>query len=100
MACDAKDYGCQMLNDDEIVTIVQEESYRPTLSTMKRMKTRTTTTKEARVYQILVRFLSYRLWSGTNNNQSAVLLTYCCSRESDTLERKMVQRKVSDYFSR
>ncbi|GFW00231.1 hypothetical protein TNCV_4354281 [Trichonephila clavipes] len=25
-ACDAKDYGFQMLNDDEIVTSVQEES--------------------------------------------------------------------------
>ncbi|GFU68671.1 hypothetical protein TNCV_308861 [Trichonephila clavipes] len=26
MACDAEDYGFQMLNDDEIVTSVQEES--------------------------------------------------------------------------
>ncbi|GFV79374.1 hypothetical protein TNCV_1903461 [Trichonephila clavipes] len=28
------------------------------------------------------------LWSSTNNNQSAVLLNYCCSRESETLQRK------------
>ncbi|GFU92262.1 uncharacterized protein TNCV_1338431 [Trichonephila clavipes] len=41
MACDAEDCGNQMLNDDDIVTFVQED---PTLSTMKRMKTRTTTT--------------------------------------------------------
>ncbi|GFW34542.1 uncharacterized protein TNCV_951721 [Trichonephila clavipes] len=27
MACDAEDYGFQMLNADEIVTSVQEESY-------------------------------------------------------------------------
>ncbi|PRD23147.1 UNVERIFIED_CONTAM: hypothetical protein NCL1_47200 [Trichonephila clavipes] len=26
IACDAEDYGFQMLNDDEIVTSVQEES--------------------------------------------------------------------------
>ncbi|GFU23747.1 uncharacterized protein TNCV_2341341 [Trichonephila clavipes] len=26
MTCDAEDYGFQMLNDDEIVTSVQEES--------------------------------------------------------------------------
>ncbi|GFU77054.1 uncharacterized protein TNCV_2241741 [Trichonephila clavipes] len=41
-----------MLKDDEIVN--------PTLSKMKRMTTRTTTTtKEARVHQMLARFLSY-----------------------------------------
>ncbi|PRD20526.1 UNVERIFIED_CONTAM: hypothetical protein NCL1_54346 [Trichonephila clavipes] len=28
MTCDAKDFGFQMLNDDEIVTSVQEESDR------------------------------------------------------------------------
>ncbi|PRD29050.1 UNVERIFIED_CONTAM: hypothetical protein NCL1_30601 [Trichonephila clavipes] len=29
--------------------------------------------------------LYLRLWSGTNNNHGAVLLNYCCSRESETL---------------
>ncbi|GFW66263.1 uncharacterized protein TNCV_1711621 [Trichonephila clavipes] len=38
MACDAEDCGFQMLDDDEIVTCKKN----PTLSTMKRMKTRTT----------------------------------------------------------
>ncbi|GFW82894.1 nephrin [Trichonephila clavipes] len=54
MACDAEDCGFQMLNDDEIVTSVQEN---PTLLAMKRMKKRTTTTKVARVHQMLTRFL-------------------------------------------
>ncbi|GFX78731.1 uncharacterized protein TNCV_3695671 [Trichonephila clavipes] len=54
MACDAEDYGFQMLKDDEIVN--------PTLLKMKRMTTRTTTTtKEARVHQMLARFLSYKV---------------------------------------
>ncbi|GFV82259.1 uncharacterized protein TNCV_2791571 [Trichonephila clavipes] len=55
MACNAEDCGFQMLNDGDIVTSVQEEF---TLSTMKRMKSRTTTiTKVARVHQMLTRFL-------------------------------------------
>ncbi|GFW68780.1 uncharacterized protein TNCV_3639951 [Trichonephila clavipes] len=55
MACGAEDCGFQMLNDDEIVTSCKKN---PILSTMKRMKTRTTTTtKVARVYQMLKRFL-------------------------------------------
>ncbi|GFX47424.1 uncharacterized protein TNCV_1734111 [Trichonephila clavipes] len=45
MACDAKDCGFQMLNDDEIVTSIQEDS---DSVDMKRMKTRTTTTKVVR----------------------------------------------------
>ncbi|GFW25314.1 uncharacterized protein TNCV_5088791 [Trichonephila clavipes] len=47
MACDAEDCGFQMLNDDEIVTSCKKD---PTLSIMKRMNTRrTTTTKLFRV---------------------------------------------------
>ncbi|GFU40970.1 hypothetical protein TNCV_4645491 [Trichonephila clavipes] len=71
----------------------------PTLLTMKRMNTRTTTTttKIAKVHQMLTHFLRWRqLWSSTNNNQSAVLLNYCCSRELDLAARQrryaMVQR--------
>ncbi|GFT40501.1 uncharacterized protein TNCV_3790611 [Trichonephila clavipes] len=57
MACDAEDCGFQMLNDDEIVTSENFEK-NSTLSTMKQMKTRiTTTTKVARVHQMLTRFL-------------------------------------------
>ncbi|GFW93688.1 uncharacterized protein TNCV_4542151 [Trichonephila clavipes] len=55
MACTAEDCGFQMLNDDEIVTSCKKN---PTLSMMKRIKTRTTTTtKVARVHQMLTRFL-------------------------------------------
>ncbi|PRD27211.1 UNVERIFIED_CONTAM: hypothetical protein NCL1_36008 [Trichonephila clavipes] len=42
-----------MLNDDEIVTSCKKN---PILLTMKRMKTRTTTTKVTRVHQILTLF--------------------------------------------
>ncbi|GFX19366.1 uncharacterized protein TNCV_3015051 [Trichonephila clavipes] len=87
MACNAEDCGFQMLNDDKFVICVKEES---DLSTIKWMKTRATTTmKVARIPQILKRFLRYkRLWSSTNNNRSAVLFNYCCSRESETLQRE------------
>ncbi|GFU66387.1 uncharacterized protein TNCV_2551361 [Trichonephila clavipes] len=76
-----------MLNDDECKIPCKKN---PTLSTIKRMETRTTTTtKVVRVYQMLMRFLRWRqLWSGMNNNQSADLLNYCSSRESETLRRK------------
>ncbi|GFT23352.1 uncharacterized protein TNCV_2016411 [Trichonephila clavipes] len=81
MACYAEDCGFQMLNEDEIVTSCKKN---PTLSTIKRMKTRATATKIARVY----RHRWQQLWNGTNNNQSAVLLNYCCSRESELAAKK------------
>ncbi|GFT26043.1 uncharacterized protein TNCV_2332341 [Trichonephila clavipes] len=83
IACDAEDYGFQMLNDDEIVTSVQEESNPVDDETVE---DEDNTTKVARVHQMLTHFLRYRQpWSSTNNNHSAVLLNYCCSRESETL---------------
>ncbi|GFY25285.1 uncharacterized protein TNCV_2484051 [Trichonephila clavipes] len=87
MACYAEDSGFQMLKDARLRLPCKKN---PTLSTMKRSKTRaTTTTKVARIHQILTRFLRWRqLWSGTNNNQSAVLLNNCCPRESEILQRK------------
>ncbi|PRD21910.1 UNVERIFIED_CONTAM: hypothetical protein NCL1_50513 [Trichonephila clavipes] len=86
MACDAENCGFQMLNNDKIMNSCKKN---PTLSTMKRMKTRATTeTKVARVHQMLTRFLcKTQLQSDTNNNQSAVILSYCCSRESETLRK-------------
>ncbi|GFV26669.1 hypothetical protein TNCV_4059891 [Trichonephila clavipes] len=58
----------------------------PTLSTMKRMKTRTiTTTKVARVHQIADAFSALETVMERYKQQSAVLLNYCCSRESETL---------------
>ncbi|GFW41996.1 uncharacterized protein TNCV_7041 [Trichonephila clavipes] len=54
MACDAEDCRFQMLNDDEIVTSVQEESD-PADNEMDEDKERTT--KVARVHQMLTSFL-------------------------------------------
>ncbi|PRD24561.1 UNVERIFIED_CONTAM: hypothetical protein NCL1_43387 [Trichonephila clavipes] len=70
MACDAAECGIQMLNDDALRFPCTKN---PTLSTMKWMKARTTTTtKVARVHQMLKRCLrKSQLWTGMNNNQSA-----------------------------
>ncbi|GFV34137.1 uncharacterized protein TNCV_3631021 [Trichonephila clavipes] len=74
----------QKLNDDKIVISVQESD-----PVDNEMKMRTATTKVTRVHEILTRFLcSRQQWSGTNNNPSAVVLNYCCSRKSETLQRK------------
>ncbi|GFV47223.1 uncharacterized protein TNCV_4828791 [Trichonephila clavipes] len=55
-ACDAEDCGFQMLNDDEIVTYVQDES--DSVKDEKDEDERTTTkTKVASVHQMLLRFL-------------------------------------------
>ncbi|GFX02919.1 uncharacterized protein TNCV_4439011 [Trichonephila clavipes] len=54
MACDAKDCGFQMLNDDEIVTSVQEESDPIDDETDE---DEDNTTKVARVHEMLTCFL-------------------------------------------
>ncbi|GFX16297.1 hypothetical protein TNCV_4705501 [Trichonephila clavipes] len=53
MACDAEDCGFQILNDDEIVTSVQEESDPVDDETDEDANN---TTKVARVHQMLTRF--------------------------------------------
>ncbi|GFY16547.1 hypothetical protein TNCV_735741 [Trichonephila clavipes] len=86
MAYDAEDWGFQILNNDEIVTSVQEES---DFVDDETDEDEDNNNESSKVHQMLTRFLHWRqLWSGTNNNQSAVLLNYCCSRESKTLQRK------------
>ncbi|GFW60999.1 uncharacterized protein TNCV_4872091 [Trichonephila clavipes] len=54
MACEAEDCGFQMLNDDEIVTSVQEELDSVDDETDKDEDKKT---KVARVHQMLTRFL-------------------------------------------
>ncbi|GFU59925.1 hypothetical protein TNCV_4726771 [Trichonephila clavipes] len=54
MACDAEDFGFQMLNDDEMGTSVQEESD-PVDDEMDEDEDNTTTTKVARIRQIPTR---------------------------------------------
>ncbi|PRD26580.1 UNVERIFIED_CONTAM: hypothetical protein NCL1_37741 [Trichonephila clavipes] len=56
MACDAEDFGFQMLNDDEMGTSVQEESD-PVDDEMDEDEDNTTTTKVARIRQIPTCFL-------------------------------------------
>ncbi|GFV64192.1 hypothetical protein TNCV_1806901 [Trichonephila clavipes] len=55
MACDAEDWGFQMLNDEEMVTSVQEESDPVNDQTDE---DEDNTTKVARVHQMLSRFLA------------------------------------------
>ncbi|GFU75012.1 uncharacterized protein TNCV_3752631 [Trichonephila clavipes] len=57
MVCDAEDCGFQMLNDDEIVTSVLEESD-PVDDEWDGDEDNTT--EVARVHQMLTRFLRYR----------------------------------------
>ncbi|GFV85833.1 hypothetical protein TNCV_2004531 [Trichonephila clavipes] len=83
MACDAEDRGFQMLNDDEIVTFVQEESNPVDVEIDEDEDNNNKSSKDpsnADSFSLL--------WSGTNNNQSAVLLKHCFSRESEIFRRK------------
>ncbi|GFU56974.1 hypothetical protein TNCV_214011 [Trichonephila clavipes] len=76
-----------MLNDDEIVTSVLEESdpvdYETDENEDNNNNESSQAPSNANAFSVL-----RQLWSGTNNNQSAVLLNYCCSIESETLQRK------------
>ncbi|GFW13506.1 hypothetical protein TNCV_1209721 [Trichonephila clavipes] len=100
MACDAEVCRFQMLNDDEIVTSMQESDSVDDETDEDEKKT---TTKVAKVHQILTRFLR-KLWSGTNNR----VLSYStigtqksqrpCSKAVKKRSRAIEQRKISDYF--
>ncbi|GFX46892.1 hypothetical protein TNCV_4040371 [Trichonephila clavipes] len=83
MAYDAKDCGFQMLNDDEIVTSMQEESDLIVDETDEDEEDNNNESSKGPLNSVLE-----QLCSGTNNSQSAVPLNYCCSRESETLQRK------------
>ncbi|GFT68905.1 hypothetical protein TNCV_1804371 [Trichonephila clavipes] len=74
-----------MLNDDEIVTSVQEESD-PVDDETDEDEDNNECSKGPSNAGTFSAFGT--VWSGTNNNQSAVLLNYCCSRESETLQWK------------
>ncbi|GFU45284.1 hypothetical protein TNCV_4236681 [Trichonephila clavipes] len=74
-----------MLNDDEIVTSVQAESDPVDDETDEDEDNNNESSKGPANAGALSAF---ELWSSTNNNHSTVLLNYCCSRESETLQRK------------
>ncbi|GFS83541.1 uncharacterized protein TNCV_66821 [Trichonephila clavipes] len=80
MACDAEDCGFQMLNDDEIVTSVQEES---DPADDEKDEYEENNNESSKGPSNADTFSAFR--SGTNYNQSAVLLNYCCSRKSETV---------------
>ncbi|GFT08708.1 uncharacterized protein TNCV_662631 [Trichonephila clavipes] len=81
MACDAEDCGFQMLNDDEIVTSVQEESDPVDDETDEDNDNNNESSKgpsNADAFSALQTAIEWY------EQQSAVLLNYCCSRESET----------------
>ncbi|GFV53210.1 hypothetical protein TNCV_1065691 [Trichonephila clavipes] len=89
-------------NDDEIVTSVQEESNLVDDKTNEDPDNKNNESSKGPSNADSFS-ASRQLWNGTNNNQSAVLLNYCCSRESETLRRKnrrstMLKQRISDYF--
>ncbi|GFU80791.1 hypothetical protein TNCV_515181 [Trichonephila clavipes] len=76
MACDAEDCGFQMLNDDQNVTSVQEESD-PVDDEMDEDEY---IDNESSKCPSNADAFSAMEWY---EQQSAVLINYCCSRESD-----------------
>ncbi|GFY25262.1 hypothetical protein TNCV_2483821 [Trichonephila clavipes] len=73
MACDAEDCGFQMPNDDEIVTSNEEESD-PVGDETDDDKDNHNNESSKGLSNADTRFLRWRqLWSGTNNNQSAIV---------------------------
>ncbi|GFT11429.1 hypothetical protein TNCV_1144871 [Trichonephila clavipes] len=94
MACDEEDGGFQMLNDDEIVTSVQEE-YDPVDDETDEDEDNNDSSKSPSNADALSALETAMEWY---EQQSAVLLNNYCSRESETLQQKkrrctMVQRK-------
>ncbi|GFV22083.1 uncharacterized protein TNCV_4527681 [Trichonephila clavipes] len=82
MACEADDCGFQMLNNNEILTSMQEESDPVGDETDEDEDNNNDSSKgpsNADAFSALQTAMD-----STNNNQSAILLNYCCSRESET----------------
>ncbi|GFY25271.1 hypothetical protein TNCV_2483911 [Trichonephila clavipes] len=90
-----------MLNDDEIVTSVQEESDPVDDETGEDVDTNNESSNGPSNAEAFSALEAATECGGTNNNQSSILLNYFCSRESETLRRKnkdVQKRKISDYF--
>ncbi|GFT11884.1 hypothetical protein TNCV_1923921 [Trichonephila clavipes] len=83
MACDAEYCGFQMLNEDKIVTSVQEKFDHVDDETDEDEDNIENSKSPSNADAFSA--LETALWGDTNNNQSAVLLNYCCSRESESL---------------
>ncbi|GFX25409.1 hypothetical protein TNCV_1423931 [Trichonephila clavipes] len=87
MACDAEDSGFQMLNDDNTVTSVQEESD-PVNDETEEDKANNNNESSKDLSNIDASSALETAIEWYDNNQSAILLSYYCSRESETLQRK------------
>ncbi|GFW36495.1 uncharacterized protein TNCV_1344561 [Trichonephila clavipes] len=83
MACDAEDCGFQMLNDDEIVTFVQEESDPLDDETDE---DEDKNNEGSKVPSNADTFFALETAMEWYEQQSPVLLNYCSSRESETLQ--------------
>ncbi|GFU77070.1 hypothetical protein TNCV_1701521 [Trichonephila clavipes] len=89
MVCDAEDCEFQMLNDDVIVTSVQEES---DPADDEKDEYEENNNESSKGPSNADTFSAFR--SGTNYNQSAVLLNYCCSRKSgDRIAKKKTKQQ-------
>ncbi|GFY30234.1 uncharacterized protein TNCV_3091411 [Trichonephila clavipes] len=86
MACDAEDCGFQMLNDDGIVTFVQEESDPVDDETVEDEDNNND--ESSKDLSNVDAFSALETAMEWYEQQNAVLLNYCCSRESETLKRK------------
>ncbi|GFT07584.1 uncharacterized protein TNCV_4045461 [Trichonephila clavipes] len=82
----AKDCGIQMLNEDEIVTSLQEEFDPVNDETDEDEDNNNNESNKgpsnADAFSALETAMEWY------EQQSAVILKYCCSRESETLQRK------------
>ncbi|GFV29678.1 uncharacterized protein TNCV_330441 [Trichonephila clavipes] len=85
MACDAEHCGFQMLNDDEIAISAQEESDPIDDETDEDENNNNESSKGPSNADAFSALKTAMEWY---EKQSAVLLNYCCSRESETLQRK------------
>ncbi|GFX73834.1 hypothetical protein TNCV_4291501 [Trichonephila clavipes] len=86
MPCNAEDCGFQMLNDDEIVTSVQEESGSVDDETDEdednNNNESSNSPSNADAFSALETAMEWY------EQSSGVLLNYCCSRKSETLQKK------------
>ncbi|GFU94784.1 hypothetical protein TNCV_3364791 [Trichonephila clavipes] len=99
-ACDAENCDFQMLKNDEIVTSVQEES--DTVNNETDDDEDNSNNESIKGPSKANAFSALEAAMEWYEQQSAVPLSYCCSRESEILQQNTQeynrQRKKSDYF--
>ncbi|GFX16783.1 hypothetical protein TNCV_2517631 [Trichonephila clavipes] len=93
MACDEEDCGFQMLNDDEIVISVEENSDPVDDETDEDEDNNNNESSKGQSNTDA--FCALETAMEWYEQQSAVLLNYYCSRESETLQRTMVYNQCT-----